>query len=221
MRLVLFIFCLFAWAVTALAQHEEVVTRVTEYCTKVPQERIYVHTDKACYAAGDTIWFRAHLVDAATNKPISRSRFMNIELYDRSADSLVERMMVRCDSDGVFANALLLSQKQHSGQYTLVAYTQWMRNFGADSFFYKPLLILNFNDHELHELTRTDRNDHELHELTRTDTSEQHHNEETVPSVAVSRQPHQQPHPQAYQRGSYIYIPTPAESSWSMAADRL
>lgn len=131
-----------AGAGSVSAQSEELVARMTEYCAKVPQERIYVHTDKACYAAGDTIWFRAHLVDAATNKPISRSRFMNIELYDRSADTLVNRMIVRCDSDGVFANAVLLSRKLYSGLYTLVAYTQWMRNFSADDFFYKPLLIL-------------------------------------------------------------------------------
>ena len=97
---------------------------------------------------------------------------------------LVERHIVKCDEDGVFANAFTISRKQHSGQYTLVAYTQWMRNFGADSFFYKPLLIINPNENG---------NDHEFHELTRKDGRV-----DTADSLL-----------KAYQRGNYIYIPTP------------
>ena len=193
MRLILFILCLFAGAVSASAQSEELVARMTEYCAKVPQERIYVHTDKACYAAGDTIWFRAHLVDAATNKPISRSRFMNIELYDRSADTLVNRMIVRCDSDGVFANAVLLSRKLFSGLYTLVAYTQWMRNFSADDFFYKPLLILG-NGPLRTPVTKSD--------------SQQTLSTGNAPTLSGNADSLLN----AYQRGNHIYIPSPQEN---------
>ena len=184
---------------------------MTEYCAKVPQERIYVHTDKACYAAGDTIWFRAHLVDAATNKPVSRSRFMNIELYDRSADTLVNRMIVRCDSDGVFANAVLLSRKLFSGLYTLVAYTQWMRNFSADDFFYKPLLILG-NGPLRTPVTKSDSqqtlstgNASTLSNNASTLSS----NASTLSSNASTLSGNADSLLNAYQRGNHIYIPSP------------
>ena len=101
-----------------------------------------MHTDKPYYAEGDTIWYRVHLVDGATNMPVARSRFVYVEMYDQTADTLMERQMVKCDSDGVFENAFLLPKKLQSGQYTIVAYTQWMRNFGAEQFFYKPLSIV-------------------------------------------------------------------------------
>jgi len=107
----------------------------------VPQERIYLQTDKPYYAAGDTVWFRAHLLDAATNVPVNRSRFVYIELHDQQADTLMQRLMIRSDEDGVFANALLLPRQMKSGVYTLVAYTQWMRNFGAARFCYHPLTV--------------------------------------------------------------------------------
>ena len=58
----------------------DIETRILDYYEKVPQEKIYVHTDKPYYVAGDTLWFRAHLVDAVTHTPISRSRYINIEL---------------------------------------------------------------------------------------------------------------------------------------------
>ena len=105
------------------------------------QERIYLQTDKPYYAAGDTVWFRVHLLDAATNMPVKQSRFVYVELHDQQADTLMQRLMIRSDEDGVFANAMLLPKDIRSGVYTLVAYTQWMRNFGAESFCYQPLTV--------------------------------------------------------------------------------
>ncbi len=107
----------------------------------VPQERIYLQTDKPYYAAGDTVWFRAHLVDAATHMPVKRSRFVYVELHNQQADTPMQRLMIRCNEDGVFANALLLPKDLPGGVYTLVAYTQWMRNFGAERFCYQPLTV--------------------------------------------------------------------------------
>ena len=115
---------------------------ILDYYKRVPQEQIYVHTDKPYYVPGDTVWFRAHLVDAVTHTPISRSRYVYVELHEQQPDTLVQRIIVKCDSDGVFANALVLPHDMHGGSYTLAAYTQWMRNFPAERFFYKELLVV-------------------------------------------------------------------------------
>ena len=37
----------------------------TEQLSRYPQEKLYVHTDKEHYIAGDTVWLRDHCVDAA------------------------------------------------------------------------------------------------------------------------------------------------------------
>ena len=115
---------------------------ILDYYRKAPQEQIYVHTDKPYYVPGDTVWFRAHLVDAVTHTPISRSRYVYVELHDQQADTLLQRIIVKCDSDGVFANALVLPRELKGGSYTLAAYTQWMRNFPVERFFYKELLVV-------------------------------------------------------------------------------
>ena len=113
-----------------------------EFHKDLPQERIYLQTDKPYYAAGDTVWLRAHLMDAETNEPVIRSCFVYVELHDQQADTLMQRMMIRCDEDGVFANALLLPKEIKGGVYTLVAYTQWMRNFPVEQFCYQPLTVV-------------------------------------------------------------------------------
>lgn len=120
----------------------DIEQRILDYYQRVPQEQIYVHTDKPYYVPGDTVWFRAHLVDAVTHTPISRSRFVYMELHDQQADTLMQRIIVKCDSDGVFANAILLPKTMNGGSYILAAYTQWMRNFPAERFFYKQLLVV-------------------------------------------------------------------------------
>ena len=120
----------------------DILQRILDYYKRVPKEQIYVHTDKPYYVPGDTVWFRAHLVDAVTHTPISRSRYVYVELLDNATDTLVQRVMVKCDSDGVFANAITLPRQLRSGCYTLAAYTQWMRNFPVERFFYKQLLVV-------------------------------------------------------------------------------
>ena len=131
----------------------DIQQRILDYYRRVPKEQIYIHTDKPYYVPGDTVWFRAHLVDAVTHTPISRSRYIYVELLDNATDTLVQRIMVKCDSltdgqsvalqsNGVFANAITLPRQLRSGSYTLAAYTQWMRNFPAEQFYYKQLWVV-------------------------------------------------------------------------------
>ncbi len=131
---------------------EVVLERILNYYATVPQECIYIQTDKDYYAAGDTVWFRAHLVDAATCVPVSRSQFVYVELHDQKTDTLMQRIMVKADDDGVFANVLPLPKQMKSGVYTLAAYTQWMRNFPVERFCYRPLTIVG---HEMLSLPLT------------------------------------------------------------------
>lgn len=120
----------------------DIQQRILDYYRQMPQEIIYVHTDRPYYVPGDTVWFRAHLVDAVTHTPISRSRYVYAELLDNAVDTLVQRIIVKCDSDGVFSNAITLSKTLKGGTYTLAAYTQWMRNFPVERFYYKQLTVV-------------------------------------------------------------------------------
>lgn len=142
-----------AWLLTAMcaaAQEplnaDSIASLFLEHYAKAPQEKAYVHTDRDYYAAGDTVWFRAYIVDAASNQLTDRSKFVYIELLDNAADTLIRRIKIKADTAGVFANSLPLSSRMTSGTYTLAAYTQWMQNFGEEMFFKKRLTIVNPKD---------------------------------------------------------------------------
>ena len=132
---------------------DTLAVRVSEYLADAPQEKIYLHTDKPYYMAGDTVWFRAHLVDAATNIPSTstlypegRSRYIYVELHDNAADTLVERAMIKRDSMGVFANAFTLPRELSGGRYTLAAYTRYMMNFPKERFAYREIEVVENDD---------------------------------------------------------------------------
>ena len=137
------IFIILAVNGLAALSQDRISSQVLDYYGKVPQEKIYVHTDKSTYIPGDTIWFRAHMVDAATNMPVSRSKFLYIELVGTQGDKPVDIAMIKADADGVFANMIALPIDLQPGKYTIAAFTQWMRNFGQDKFCYKQIDIVN------------------------------------------------------------------------------
>lgn len=99
-----------------------------------PQEKLYVQTDKSGYLSGERIWFRAHMVDALTHRPVFISRYIYVELIN-PLDDLVKRVKIRPDSTGAYSGYIDLEDDLVQGAYTLRAYTQFMRNMDEDFFF--------------------------------------------------------------------------------------
>ena len=116
-----------------------------------PQEKLHVSTDKDSYIAGDTIWLRAHCADAATHRPIAASRYVYVELRD-DRGSLVRRIKL-LSRDSVYSGYLPTQSLERFGDYSLTAYTLYMRNPGPEYFFKKPLTIWPYQ-----ESRRTQRN---------------------------------------------------------------
>ena len=109
-----------------------------------PQEKIHLHTDRNMYIPGEKIWFKAYVVDAFSHKSPTYSQYAYIELIN-SSDSLLHRVMVSPDDNGLFHGNIFLSEFIPEGDYTLGAYTRYMENLGDDYFFKKNIRISNLN----------------------------------------------------------------------------
>lgn len=104
-----------------------------------PQEKIHVHTDRNYYMGGDTLWLRAHVVDASTHKPTTLSHYVYIDLTAPN-DSLTSRIKLRKEND-CFAGYIPLPQGIAEGDYTLSAYTLLSQSLGEPYFFKKNIFI--------------------------------------------------------------------------------
>ncbi len=107
----------------------------------LPQEKLYVHTDRDVYTAGDTIWFRAYLVNASTLQECDFSNYVYAELKDKSDTTHVRVKILKQDS--VFSGYIPLSDQIQQGEYMIRAYTTWMENDGDDFLFKKKIRIIN------------------------------------------------------------------------------
>ena len=111
-----------------------------------PQEKVYLHTDKDSYIAGDTLWFRAYVVDAATHEPLTASRYVYAELRSSekppSGEERPAPVRIRIlERDGIYAGYFPLPLTSKSGDYTLTAYTAYMRNLSPAYFFRKNIRV--------------------------------------------------------------------------------
>ena len=117
--------CICSWQSNVYAQRTDIEKRLS---TAPVQEKAYLHLDNNCYFLGDTIWYKAYLVEAGNLRPTADSRILYVELVDPEGH-VVERhrqYIGRSDADhGDFA----LADTLHSGYYELRAYTRWMMNF--------------------------------------------------------------------------------------------
>lgn len=111
---------------------------------KSPQEKLYLQTDKPYYSAGENIWFKGYVVNAAILLPNNLSQFIYVELIDKS-NAVINRVKIKKDSLG-FSGYINLKPELSSGNYTLRAYTFWMQNSGTDFFLTKNIFIGNAID---------------------------------------------------------------------------
>ena len=113
-----------------------------------PQEKIYLHTDKPYYITGEKIWFRAHLVDAASHVPFPLSRYVYVELFN-PLDSLLSRVKIRNENDA-YHGFMDIPQDIPEGEYVLRAYTNFMLSLEEHYLCTKTVRIGNPDNRMVH-----------------------------------------------------------------------
>lgn len=104
-------------------------------------EKIFVHTDKSFYTAGEIIWFKLYDVDAIFNKPLSLSKVSYVEILDAANKPVLQAKISLVNGEG--NGSIFIPATFNSGNYKLRSYTNWMKNFGVNYFFEKNISIIN------------------------------------------------------------------------------
>ena len=117
-----------------------------------PQEKIYLHTDKPYYISGDKIWFRAHIADAMTHIPCPVSRYVYAELIN-PLDTVVARVKILQENDACHGY-LPVPEDAPEGDYTIRAYTTYMRSQDEYFLFTKTIRISDPQARTVHTETR-------------------------------------------------------------------
>jgi hypothetical protein len=105
------------------------------------KEKVYVHTDRSFYLTGDVIWFKAYVVNAANSQFSSLSKVLYVEVINNLNQPVLQGKIdiEKGSGNGSFYLPFTVS----SGNYVIRAYTNWMKNFSAETYFQKEISIAN------------------------------------------------------------------------------
>lgn len=112
-----------------------------KYQENIYQEKIFIHTDRDFYLAGELLWFKSYNTVASGGGISELSKVVYLELLDKNGNAVLQTKAELRDGTG--NGSLFLPVTLASGNYVLRAYTNWMRNFSPDLFFEKKLTIVN------------------------------------------------------------------------------
>ncbi|MDX8337543.1 hypothetical protein SLH46_00020 [Draconibacterium sp. IB214405] len=102
-------------------------------------QKLYVQTDREIYFLGDTIWLSAYLLDAKTHIPVKNDQNLYVDLIDSTGAIVKSEIFPVCNGFG--EGNIPIVDSVLTGDLVFRAYTNYLRNFGDDSYFYKSLTI--------------------------------------------------------------------------------
>ena len=112
---------------------QRIARQLNEFYQAAHQQKAYLHLDRPVYATGETIWFSAYVVHAVRHELDSLDQVLHVDLLSPQ-QRVVARRTLRLQG-GRVSGDLDLADSLAAGTYVLRAYTNSMRNAGANSEF--------------------------------------------------------------------------------------
>ena len=132
---------LFCYAVSGQAKYDEQGIRY-------PAEEIQIHLTHTYLFPGEVLGFKIYCTNPLFPE-LELSRIAFIELVsDRNTSVLRKKILLE---QGTGGGEFTLPDNLDSGLYTVMAYTNWLKNFGEGSFHMQHILIINPEQAFLHD----------------------------------------------------------------------
>ncbi len=109
------------------------------YSLKSPHEKLHIHFDKSYYNPGETIWFKAYLMNGTLPSEISKNLYA--ELLDDKGEVL--QRIVAPVVGGSAASSFDIPASFNKPVINFRAYTTWMLNFDEEFLYNKNIRIIS------------------------------------------------------------------------------
>jgi len=121
---------------------------------KIPQENVFLHFNTSFLVTGESIYYKLYCLNSKTQKLSTLSKIAYVELID-SDYKLVFKHKIKLEK-GVGFGDFFIPSNVSSGNYKLIAYTQWMLNW-SNSYFHNDISIINpFDENKPDILVKND-----------------------------------------------------------------
>jgi hypothetical protein len=134
-----FLKCVFGQSEAVIPEY--INQKFQSYCNSVIREEIFIHTNKEEYISGEDIWFNIYLIDRKSCKPATSSKISYVEILNYENKPVIQKRIML--ENGVGPGQIVLPDTLSSGTYTIIAYTNWMKNFLPYNCFTKEIEVYN------------------------------------------------------------------------------
>src|SRR5690606_9542732 len=121
-------------------QSDNITTKLEAYVSRSAPEKTFLHTNKDLYTHGETIWFKAYLINGVNHFKSDKSKVIYVELLD-SNDNLIVQRKLYFNGSGASGD-IKVDGSFEEGDYSIRAYTKYMLNEDSPVFFQKEISIL-------------------------------------------------------------------------------
>lgn len=118
---------------------QDVISRIEDHAIRFSPERAYLHYDKSSYFAGETIWFKAYVLNEIAAAADSKNFY--IDWIDDQGQILQHTVAPLING---LTNGQFDIPEDYKGRYiTVKGYTRWMLNFDSSFLYRKTIHIIN------------------------------------------------------------------------------
>ncbi len=116
---------------------QKIAETLKTWSTQSNPEKTYLHTDRAFYKPGESIWFAAYVRNADDLRASRKSDMVYVEWI--APNGKTEKKLTLIAQNGVVAGDILTTKEMVGGTYKLKAYTNWQKN--TETYFEKEIQI--------------------------------------------------------------------------------
>ncbi|MFO7743817.1 MAG: hypothetical protein R6V36_00365 [Psychroflexus sp.] len=112
--------------------------KIKEY-NEIPREVAYLHLNKSTYLKGEQIAFTAYVLN---KQNLEASTATNLYVLIKDDQNKVIKEKLVFVEDGTSSNTIRVDSLFTKGNYTISAFTNWMRNFEEQNYFVENIKII-------------------------------------------------------------------------------
>lgn len=104
-------------------------------------EAIFLHTNSTTLVTGEKLLYKIYCLNASTKEISTISKVAYVEIINNQGES-VSRNKIGLNN-GIGANEIFINTNFNTGNYKLIAYTNWMLNNSSAQYFETEITIIN------------------------------------------------------------------------------
>ncbi|MBQ4821039.1 hypothetical protein [Aquimarina sp. MMG016] len=140
---------------------------VNKVGVEIPSESVFVHYNTSLLFSGEYLYYKIYCINDENENLSELSKIAYLELVGEDKKTIAKQKIKLEEGQG--QGDFFVSVSLPSGNYKIIAYTQWMKNKGSDNFFQGDLAIINpyqGNQTKLLEKSNGDNNNFGVKEQT-------------------------------------------------------